>query len=72
MMDEIRNLLLFACEDLEAVQQMMRVVEDHPEHTAERDTLRVAIRALGPIIDDIREAISGISMELEKEHVQQD
>ena len=72
MMDENRNLLQFACDDLEAIQQMMRVVEDHPEYAAERETLRVAIRALEPIIDDIREAIGGIDKELEKGHVQQD
>ncbi len=34
MTDEYRNLFRFACEDLEAVQQMMRVVEDHPEYAA--------------------------------------
>ena len=72
MMDEIRNLLLFACEDLEAVQQMMRVVEDHPEYAAERETLRVVIRVLSPIISDIQEVINATGERLKKEHVQQE
>ena len=69
MADENKNLLRFACEDLEALQQMMRVVEDHPEYAAERETLRVVIRALSPIISDIQEVIDITDERIKKEHV---
>ena len=69
MNDEYINLLRFACEDLAALQEMMRVVEDHPEYAAERETLKVVIRALSPIISDIQEVIDITDERIKKEHV---
>ena len=53
--DESRNLLRFACEDLKALKCVVQVVEDQKDWPYERETLRVVLRALDPIISDIRE-----------------
>ena len=56
-LDDSKNLLRAACDDLEALEDCLSV---------EGDILPVTARALIPIIADIREAIEGIEKELGK------
>ena len=58
--DESRNLLRFACEDLEALKSVVQVMEDQKDWPYEREMLRVVLRALDPIIADIQECIDNI------------
>ena len=65
--DESRNLLRFACEDLEALKSVGQVMEDQKDWPYEREMLRVVLRALDPIIADIQECIDNLSEELKVE-----
>lgn len=65
--DESRNLLRFACEDLEALKSVVQVMEDQKDWPYEREMLRVVLRALDPIIADIQECIDNLSEELKAE-----
>ena len=65
--DESRNLLRFACEDLEALKSVVQVMEDQKDWPYEREMLRVVLRALDPIIADIQECIDNIGEELKGE-----
>ncbi len=65
--DESRNLLRFACEDLEALKSVVQVMEDQKDWPYEREMLRVVLRALDPIIADIQECIDNLSEELKVE-----
>lgn len=65
--DESRNLLRFACEDLEALKSVVQVMEDQKDWPYEREMLRVVLRALDPIIADIQECIDNIGEELKRE-----
>ena len=65
--DESRNLLRFACEDLEALKSVVQVMEDQNDWPYEREMLRVVLRALDPIIADIQECIDNIGEELKGE-----
>lgn len=65
--DESRNLLRFACEDLEALKSVVQVMEDQKDWPYEREMLRVVLRALDPIIADIQECIDNIGEELKEE-----
>ena len=49
-----------ACEDLKAIRSVLLTVSDHDEYDNAAYALRVIDRALGPIIDDIQEAIDTI------------
>ena len=65
--DESRNLLRFACEDLEALKSVVQVMEDQKDWPYEREMLRVVLRALDPIIAEIQECIDNIGEELKGE-----
>lgn len=54
----------FACEDLKAIQSVIAMVEGEETISCERETLKVVLRALSPIIADISEAVSVIDEEL--------
>ena len=43
MTDESRNLLQFACEDLEALKSVVQVMEDQKDWPYEREMLRVVL-----------------------------
>ena len=65
--DECRNLLLFACEDLEALRFVVQAVEDQKDWPYEREMLKVVLRSLDPIITDIQECLDSINGELKEE-----
>lgn len=62
-----KNLLKFACDDLEALRSVLLMVDREVDWKNEREMLSVTARALDPIISDIQEAIEGIDAELKKE-----
>ena len=62
--DDSNQQLKFACEDLQAIQAVILVAEDHPEYANEHEMLIVVRRALAPIITDIQDAINAIDEEL--------
>lgn len=66
--DDSRNLLRFACEDLKALKSVVQVVEDQKDWPNEREMLMVVLRALDPIIRDIQEVVDSISAELKGEN----
>ena len=66
--DDSRNLLRFACEDLKALKSVVQVVEDQKDWPNEREMLMVVLRALDPIIRDIQEIVDSISAELKGEN----
>lgn len=66
--DDSRNLLRFACEDLIALKSVVQVVEDQKDWPNEREMLMVVLRALDPIIRDIQEVVDSISTELKGEN----
>ena len=57
MDDAVRNIILFACEDMDAVRHIAEVIDDHPEYAAEKETIKVVVRALGDISKDLRDAV---------------
>ena len=54
----------YACDDLRAIQSVIATIEGEEAVSCERETLMVVVRALGPIISDIDEAVSVIDEEL--------
>ena len=52
------------CEDLKAIRSVLLTVSDHEEYDNAVHALRVIDRALGPIIDDIQEAVDTIDKSL--------
>ena len=54
----------FAFEDLQAIQTVIVMAEDHPVYSNDHEALIVVRRALEPIINDIQEAVSIIDGEL--------
>ncbi len=61
--DENRNMLRFACEDLEALKCVVQVVEDQKDWPYEREMLRVVLRTLDSIVTDMRGCVESISEE---------
>ena len=59
-----RSKLKEACDDLMALRSVVLTVSDHPEYANATHALRVIDRALGPIVDDIQEAIDTIDKSL--------
>lgn len=71
-MDKIKigdsmNLLLYACEDLEALRFVVQTVEGQKDWPYVRETLNVVTRSLDPVITDMHECIDSISEELDAE-----
>ena len=62
--DVSRNLLRFACEDLEALKYVVQVVEDQEDWPYEREMPRVVLRTLDSIITDMQGCVDSISEEL--------
>jgi len=58
------QLIKNACDDLKAIQSVIATVEGEEAISCERETLMVVLRALGPIITDINEAVRAIDEEL--------
>ena len=65
-LDDSKNLLRFACDDLEALRAVVLMADREDCLSVEGDMLPVTARALTPIIADIKEAIEGIEKELGK------
>ena len=65
-LDDSKNLLRAACDDLEALRTVVLMADREDCLSVEGDILPVTARALIPIIADIREAIEGIEKELGK------
>lgn len=61
-----RQRLVIAVDDLKAISSMILTVGDHEEYANAYEVLKVIGRALTPIIDDIQEAINEIGAELKK------
>ena len=59
--------LKFICEDLQAVQTVVTLVEDHPVYSDEHEMLIVVRRALEPIIGDLKKIIDTIDGALKEE-----
>ena len=59
--------LKFICEDLQAVQTVVTLVEDHPVYSDEHEMLIVVRRALEPIIGDLKKIIDSIDGALKEE-----
>lgn len=58
------ELIKLACEDLQALQAVISMSEDHPVYANDREALMVVRRALGTIISDIKEGVTGIDKAL--------
>ena len=65
-LDDSKNLLRSACDDLEALRAVVLMANREDCLSVEGDIFPVTARALIPIIADIREAIEGIEKELGK------
>ena len=65
-LDDSKNLLRSACDDLESLRAVVLMADREDCLSVEGDILPVTARALIPIIADIREAIEGIEEELGK------
>ena len=65
--DDSRNLLRFACDDLEALRFVVQAVEDQKDWPYDREMLKVVLRSLDPIITDIQVCLDSISEELKEE-----
>lgn len=58
------ELIKLACEDLQAIQTVISMSENHPVYANDHEALIVARRALSPIISDIEEGVGNIDMAL--------
>ena len=67
IINDNKNLLTFACEDLEALITILRTIEDKKDEANEREMLSVAILTLNQIINNIKVATNAIGMELHNE-----
>ena len=65
-LDDSKNLLRAACDDLEALRTVVLMADREDCLSVEDDMLPVTARALTPIIADIKETIEGIEKELGK------
>ena len=65
-LDDSKNLLRSACDDLEALRAVVLMANREDCLSVEGDIFPVTARALTPIIADIKEAIEGIEKELGK------
>jgi len=65
-LDDSKNLLRFACDDLEALRTVVLMSDMEDGFAVADGMLSVTARALVPIIADLREAIKSIEKELGK------
>ena len=73
--NDAKQQLIFANEDLIGIQSLILTVTDHPEYANAYEILNVIDRALGSIVNDIQEIINSIDAEImmkKGENVQQD
>ena len=66
------ELIRLACEDLQAVQSVITMSEDHPVYANDHEALIVVRRALDPIISDIKEAVGSINLALKETGAEED
>ena len=59
--------LKYICEDLQAVQTVITMAEDHPVYSDDHEVLIVVRRALEPIISDLQNAIQTLTDEIDEE-----
>ena len=57
--------LKYICEDLQAVQTVVIMAEDHPVYSDDHEVLIVVRRALEPIISDLQNAIQTLTDEMD-------
>ena len=72
--NDAKQQLIFANEDLIGIQSLILTVTDHPEYANAYEILNVIDRALGSIVNDIQEIINSIDAEImmkKGENVQQ-
>ena len=65
--EDSRFLIKYACEDLRSLRSVLQSLQNQADCPDSQDVLAVVIRALEPIIGDIRKAVDTIGGELEKE-----
>ena len=65
--EDSRFLIKYACEDLRSLRSVLQSLLNQADCPDSQDVLAVVIRALEPIIGDIRKAVDTIGGELEKE-----
>ena len=65
-LDDSKNLLRSACDDLEALRTVVLMADMEDSCAVADGMLPVTARALAPIIADMREAIESIGKELGK------
>lgn len=63
--DDTNQQLKFICEDLQAVQTVITMAEDHPVYSDDHEVLIVVRRALEPIISDLQKAIQTLTDEMD-------
>ena len=66
-LEDSRFLIKYACEDLRSLRSVLQSLQNRADCPDSQDVLAVVIRALEPIIGDIRKAVDTIGGELEKE-----
>lgn len=64
--NDSKQQLIFANDDLRAIRSIILTVGDHEEYANAYEALKVIDRSLNSIIDDIQVAIDGIDAELVK------
>ena len=65
--EDSRFLIKYVCEDLRSLRSVLQSLQNQADCPDSQDVLAVVIRALEPIIGDIRKAVDTIGGELEKE-----
>lgn len=58
------NQVNTAVEDLQAIQTVIVMAEDHPVYSGDHETLMVVRRALEPIISELKEVFDAIKEEM--------
>ena len=64
--EECNELIMTACEELQALQAVMTMAEDHPVYSFDDKVLIVIRKALDAIISDIQRASDAIEIEIRK------
>ena len=64
--EECNELIMTACEELQALQAVMTMAEDHPVYSFYDKVLIVIRKALDAIISDIQRASDAIEIEIKK------
>lgn len=59
----MKIVLISVAQDLESIRKTAEIIDDRPEYAAEKDALRMIMRALCSVVADVQEAIDILEKE---------